>query len=417
VNFRDTMEDFNDVYPMICEEFKQGSTKEEAIQNICQARGLDLLPHPTICNWLKRIQTDDTSLEQEIGEFYYKLLCAVIGEYLKFNYAMFDCNNWDSYNEGMLSNRTLLVGYDDPISFAVFDTLNGESRRLQFENDQVAEFFGNAISMGNDRILIRGLTDRNVNRLYLLKVDSEAQTCAVIHSIENQEYYRIVLDSENEKKFVLLSGQFGDNLAFVRKGQVIDDQIHIEEHIIEFGTQLWNCKLAGNKFFAFLHDPREGNNELIWHFREYTFTGIYARTVKDWLVPSCPNFSQDHILSEYVWSKNKLYMLYSSQFMKPFTVIVFDSETRIWTRTKFIGIGIAISLKIDEDGVLIANINDGFVNYLKTIYRFPMRKPDKLKYIVWAKIRHEAMFFGRDVYGNPLTQLPYNSEFNPFFDY
>jgi len=72
-------------------------------------------------------------------------------------------------------------------------------------------------------------------------------------------------------------------------------------------------------------------------------------------------------------------------------------------------------LSINENEILTVNAMEGSSREkLKTIYRFPMKKPDKLKYLAWSTIRRGNIFSESNLYERVLPYLPLNSEFLPF---
>lgn len=124
----------------------------------------------------------------------------------------------------------------------------------------------------------------------------------------------------------------------------------------------------------------------------------------------------------YVWSINSLYVSCDEgELSGPFSIIAFNPKSYQWTRTKYTGMGRAKEMSIDEDEILTVVVREDSLgaknSKIKTIYRFPMRKPDKLSYIAWFAIRRGALFFESNLYKKILPRLPFVSEFLVFSEY
>jgi len=403
------MDNFNQIDQIVRAEFEGGTSKEELFRNILSERGFDPPPVSTVCDWISRMHTQE--LRGEMGTLRHSILCTIVGRHLKFKHAIFYRQVGEPYStELMLSDRTLLVVHKGSDSFTLFDTFNEESRNHRFGSQQSTVFSSRVVLVDKGRILV-SVFKENSYYLRLLKIDVESIFWPVLNEIECSFHpYKILLDSYDDTKFALLGRM--NKLLFMHKGQLIGDKLHIEEQQIEFGTRLWQCKLEGDKLSAFRLEQTEER------FCEYDLSSIAARKVNDWPIPSCYCCLRLHIHFAYIWSNNKLYVSCDSWTTSPFTVVVFDSETRKWTKTNFTGMGKATELQIDDDYILtVSTIEDFGDNSIKTTYRFPMRKPDKSRYLLWATIRRGAMFFGSDIYEKLLPNLPYSSEFRSFTHY
>jgi len=408
---------FDEIYPMIREEFQKGSSKEEAIRNICRKRGLNPPSLSSVYNWLDRIHTN--GLKGEIDNFHYSLLCAVTGQYLKFTNAIFHQINEQKHEiEIMLDDRILLVSYPFSFKFALVDTFTGELRSLRSEiqeSELLQKIYAyHACYIGQDRILIEayGYSPRH---LLLLKIDFDSLTYSILHERAFDFIFeKMLLDSEDNSKFAITA----HDLA-IYKGHIADDRIHFDEQRIEIGVGVWYCKLSGGKLLGFRR-VRVENEEGGWQLCEYDLSGIHAREVNVWpiaYVPLCPT-GVFTMFYAHVWSKSKLYVS-PSVVGRPFSIVVFDFETRRWAEANLVGIGYALGLDVDDEDALtlhsIENIEHN--KWDKTIYHFPMRKPDKLRYLAWATIRRGAMFSESDLYEKLFPRLPYNCEFrSPFED-
>jgi len=412
------MENFHEIYPIILEEFQRGSTEGEVFKRICQERGL-ILSSSSTASWKNRIRTRD--FEKEIVELRHRVTCAITGEYLKFKKAIVCLRNFGRRRDMMLSDRYLLSDHGFPGSFMLLDSFNGRSRNVQSEVQQPLAFrVSSSVLIGDDRVLCRKY-DNNVVCPYLLKLNSDAFTYSILDEhVYDFHFYDIPLDSEDSTKFALRSqtNEAFNRTSSIHLGHLTDDRIHLEEQRIDFHCMLWFCKLVGEKLFAFR--VQEGRNG--WDFLEYDLSVNLAHEVRNVQNVGCSIYSVRNLLNQpvYVWSKEKLYISWYNQsdFLAP--IVVFDGETLEWSKTKFTGAGYVETMKIDEDDILTISETEFFEDndeqYHKTVYRLPMRKPDKLRYLAWGTIRRGAMFFGSTVYDQLLPRLPFNSEFRPEFE-
>jgi len=213
---------------------------------------------------------------------------------------------------------------------------------------------------------------------------------------------------------VLCAGEENEETS-VYKGQLVNDRIQLDHQEILFEAELYFCKLEGERLFALQVEDEDGHLRYI----EYDLSVNPALKVKQWCF--FESFDWTRIFDEhreYVWKGNKLYASYD--FFGYCSIFVFDAKTLTWSKPKFIGTGTIKKLMIDEEDVLtistVENSGENSIEPLmtKVVYRLPMRKPDKLRYIAWFKIRREAIFFGSSLYERLAPRLPYNSEFREF---
>jgi len=409
------MDNLDDVYPMILEAFQRGFTEEETFERVCRERNLNSLS--STVNWLDRIHT--SKFEQALVNLRHKLVCTIAGQYLKFRNAIFNQGNWNQdYFEMMLNGRTLFAIHNDLSSFALIDTFNGESRNLQIESElpEMIQTFG-GVWLSYDRVVI-GATRNAVCLVYLLKFDVYSLKYSILADfICDFAFDEILQDSEDNATLMLYDTA---NCSMI-KMKLLDDPIRAEPpQQSRFDSQLVNCKLGGDRLFAFQVDQDE-NDEDIWSFMEYNIIENPVQTVNEWpnvRCPICPS-TISHDNSAYVWTKNKLFVSCDSWSEIAFTIVVFDAESLTWAKTNFTGIGDVKSMELDEDYVLTVNSIESKDNNQreKTTYRLPMRKPDKLQYLTWSAIRRGSMFFGSNTFEKFFPRLPYNSEFRSFAEY
>jgi len=241
--------------------------------------------------------------------------------------------------------------------------------------------------------------------LGLLKVDFYELKCSILHDIPLNFYcLQIVVDSLGSSHFVLR--EFGSTT--IRKGRVTDDKIHIDAQEIGIGADLDGLNLMGNQLFAL---RRSHEDETHWHYTQYELSLDSARKVTESPLIEC--LADLYRGSKYVWSDNKMYVV--CRFDWNFSVAVFDAELRTWAKNKFVGKGLVLALSIDEDKILTVSAI-GNPGTTKTVYRLPMRKPDKLRYLAWNTIRRGSFFFDSKIYGKLAPNLPYNSEFRSYFE-
>jgi len=394
-------------------EFQDDSDETQIFLNICRDHELDPPLESTINTWFKRFHDFDLSLRNEIGEFNYNLLREIILQCSKFNHAIFsrDDNVWNHNREEMIRSRFKLVGNCAASSFEVFDTFN-EGVKIIRTGINPEVYYPALIT--HDRILlisVRGndyylqLLDAGFDQLNSLVLDESPIEFVCFH---------IILDSSDNLRFLLRCG-FDDEDTSVYKGHVVDDKIHLNDQEIPFEVELFCCKLKGDQLFAF---QREQEDEDGWNYTEYDLSLNSARKVNQWSCSGFPNWTRifNKYHRKYVWSDNKLYAV--NAFRGYFSVLAFDSNTLTWSNTNFIGAGCANELIADEEEILSISAIEHYNEPIKSkvVYRLPMRKPDKLRYIAWFKIRREAIFFGSTLYKRLAPQLPYTSEFREFSD-
>jgi len=403
----------NDVYIQICDGFQRGATKEETFKNIC----LRIYFYPPsdlkICDWFERTRGNDFTLEEEIGEYRFKLLFLIIGQYTKFAYAIShrEVVDLDYGNEKFMQNRFNLAVKG--ASFEIFDSYNEKSRMLQSTIVTPANGLFQCLTMlSHDRMLLI-MGDGRFNHLFLLDVDFSGSKCSILNKIPiDSIYFQIIVDSMDATKFLLYGDDY-DGLTLVYKGKIVDDRISFEDHQIELESELFHEKLVNGKLFAFEFDGGDLN------FVEYDLNSSLARKLNEW---SCFSHLSKHIRhkdAKFVWSGNKLYVVYRFH-ADPlrFSIILVDVDSHMLSEMKIIGVGHVDALTIDEDEILIVSATENsYVKgkpILKTVYHFPMRKPDKLRYLAWKKIRREALFARSELYEKFSPRLPFNSEFRPF---
>jgi len=437
------MDNFNEVYPMILEDFQRGSTQQETFERICRERNLNSsLP---AVNWIDLFQTSTS--EKALVDFRRRLMCIIAGQYLKYRNAMFNQIGWNQNNIGkMLNGRTLFVIQRNLRSITLIDTFNGDSKNLQTDFQPPAALqILRAVLISHDRILIGATRNVGANAginvgfnfglnvgvtsgyyLYLLKVDFDSLTYSLLDEVTcNFAFDEMLLDSEDNTKFVL----FDLVTSSMVKMQLVDDHIRVElpQQIGgALGARLFDWKLAGDKLFAFRINQNgpinpNGNNGLEWRFMEYNILANPVQTVNEWPSVQCPICQSvvPHDISAYIWGKSKLFVACDSWSEVAFSIAVFDTESFTWSKTNFTGSGDVKSLELDEDYVLTVNAiqHKGNNQWDKTTYRLPMQKPNKLQYLAWATIRRGSMFFQSDTFEKFFPCLPYNSEFRAFAEY
>jgi len=394
---------------LICNRFKRGATKEETFKYICQKCGLAPPPDSTICNWFERIHSGDALLEVEIGSSDYTILQLIICQFTKFTYAIFRRENIQSARgtETIIYNRFALISNVDTKSFDLLDTFNEQSRTLQttINKPEQTKFYYPTFIDHDRLLLIVGTKDGD--RLLLLNFDFDGLKCSILDEIPiNFICYEITCDSVDNTKFLLHRGETNE-LTSVYKGCINNDRISIQEQQIEFGLILFCGKFIGDRFFAFRHSQV---NENEWDFVEYDLSSNLARKVNEWTCISNVGFMD---CQECVWLNNKLYLVCEIDSETYFSIVAFDSNTLTWSKTNFTGAGRVDALTIDDNEMLTVSTTEPDLNF-KTVYRFPIRKPDKLRYLAWTKIRRSALFFRSKLYEKFLPNLPYNSEFRSF---
>jgi len=390
------------IYPMICNEFKKGSNKTEAFLHIWKRI-------EQLHGWQNWLQSDNYSLKREVYDCRQKLVCKITGQYLKLSNAICHHVDLELGTEVILNDRTLFVDvyYEDVL--ILIDTFTGKSKKLREGSQQQERLFIETAALIDSHRLLVGAYGSHGYHLYLLKLEFDTLTYSILDKFA-RDFSKIILDSKNNNKFALYGR--GDNRNWIiYTGHLNGNKIHVEEQRIEVDAFLFHLKLTGDRLFAF----RSG-----LYFCEYDLGANQAREVNGW-INNCHTFSYNipHSYSAYVWSGKRLYATCGISNEKPFSIVVFDAETHEWAETNFSGLGQIVQLRIEEDELLIASSTEWGLDEKrdKTVYRLPMKKPDKLQYIAWGTIRRGSLFAGSDLYQKFSDCLPLNSEFRPFADY
>jgi len=402
------MENDVELSSMIRDEFQNGSDEVQAFMKICQKLEMDLPPYSIISDWLEHFRDLDFL---QANEFQRNLLCAIICQYAKFTHAMFyrDVAIEDYMHEAIIQSRFKMVGDGSTNSFEIFDMFNEGLRMLETSiNSSTPSKFYFPTLITHERILLNVVKDK-IEHLLLLDAGFDQLKCSILEEVTlGFTCLQIILDSADKSRFLLREGELG-NPTSIYKGNVADDKIHLVHEGIPFEDELFCCKLVEDRLFAFQYDVATYD----WCYTEHDLSLNPPRKVNQWTCSGpleTAAIFEDSV--EYVWSNNELYA--ARDFDSCFSIVVFDADTLTWTDTKFNGAGRVDKMEIDEDGLLSISATENTSETVKTntTYRLPMRKPDKLRYIAWTKIRRQALFFGSDLYKK--LNLPYTSEFREF---
>jgi len=259
--------------------------------------------------------------------------------------------------------------------------------------------------IAHDRFLLNIVRDR-IERLLLLDAGFDQLKCSVLDEVTlNFVCIQIILDSADKSRFLLRA----EEPTAIYKGHITEDQIHLAHEGILHGVELFCCKLESDRLFSFQFEQEN------WYYTEHDLSLNPPRKVNQWACSgSLETATIFQTSGDYVWSNKKLYVARNFHFYC--SIAVFDPDTLTWTDTKFTGSGSVSKLEIDEDDILSISSTERISVAVKTntVYRVPIRKPDKLRYIAWTKIRRQAMFFGSKLYEKLVPNLPYNSEFLEF---
>jgi len=443
------------LWPAVLDEFKRGSTKEDAIRNICSELGQDPPSYAEIHDWLQKYEDeptypkirallrrydnnglnddDDDEPNNEIGDFHRNVLSAVIGQYLKFQSAIYFSDNWKfATEEKILCSRFMLViSRDRPKALSVIDSFTDERSELQgpnyvFEGPAEASegptevferrYVSWPAEIVNGRTLVHIGEGGSDLGLLLLEIDFDELKWTVLHAAAfDSRRSQPIMSSTDITKFLILDREF---MPSISHAQIINDEIVMDNQRIEGYGTLWYPKLENDRICGFQQAYDEENDRRVWTFDEYVLELTSARKVNS---VSC-DFRRTNLSSDYVWSKDKLFVLVYFYGRKWFTVAAFDLSTKTWSRTNIAGPAFPASITVDDEDVLTIGTLDGdWVHGIqpvyKTVHRFPMRKPEKLSYLAWATIRRGHLFFGSDLHEKFASRLPLNSEFRPFSEY
>jgi len=414
------MTNYVQFWPAIRNEFLKGSTREEAFQNICQQYGLATPAYRTVVPFFDRFYDEDFARREERGVFQRNLRAAIIGQYLKFANAMSYRSNVEADLAIILENRFVFSVKKKLTPLSILDSFNNDTRPLQFTGD--AAFLYNCyglVQVDHDRVWMKfddGPTEKHV----LMKVDIDELKCSILATIELQPFdHKLIIDSMDCNNFALFCYEEGEGHEIMQRGRLDENRILMEDRRIHFNGDFYYYKLEGGKVFGF-HVINENANGFDWQFCEYSpgADGLYQFKVHS---IGHLDFFESFDSFDYLWAGSNLYLCGRTQFSSDsFMVIAFDAETHSWYRTRFAGMACHHKLSIDENDILSVRAfeylgrgrnSQRFV----TIYRFPMKKPEKLRYLAWATIRRGEMFFGTDTYKK--FRLPFISEFLSFSDY
>jgi len=361
----------NDVYLMIRDEFLHGSDEKQAFLNICKKRDLEMPLESTASNWINRLRDHDEALEEEIEELHYDLLCSITGQYSKFKYAMFYSDYWEKGNEAIVQDRAI-IGIDRKMFFMLYDSFNeeSESRPLQTTVDRSSLFlfYISALMMIDDQRALLTVYKHGGEHLLLLYFDFEQLKWSILDDvILNFFSDQIILDSVDSSQ-LLVQGQNEDgDSTIMYKGRVTDDKIYVDTQEIEpeLEVKLGGCKLMGDRFSAFHRTRGDRNN---WKFVEYDISSNLARKLNEWSPSDFPKSLNFYNTSEYLWANNKMYA--ACCVGSNFSIVVFNSDARMWSTTKFIGAGRVAAISIDDEQVLTISAS----HYLDDSRNYPLEQ-------------------------------------------
>jgi len=404
------------LWPAVQEEFKLGATKEEAFRNIYRKSGRNPPSYSEIHDWLQDYYNGMFS--EEIGDFHGDVRSAVIGQYLKFESAIYFSGNWKfNRTESMLDSRFMFVYSSHyPKGVSIIDSFSGERRALKYPPSVDSISFQDPIWIDSNLILVKIFESWGVYPMLLLQIDWDEPKWTILDKfVSSVSFYHVIIDSADRTKFALIRS--GSNSMFIHRGQITKDRIVMKDHPIEIYAYLWYPKLENDQLYGFQCVHNEQNNRKEWHFQEYALDEKTARkisSIRSW-------FQSSEKSTSYVWSKNRLFVLiYCYDWLRYFTVASFNSDTHSWSDTKVVGTAFPNSITVDDDDILTIGTIDGdsyddIQPIYKTVHRFPMRKPDKLSYLAWFTIRRGSMLLGSDLHDKFSPFLPYTCEFRPFF--
>jgi len=312
----------NDIYPIIRDEFQNGSDEKQAFVSICQKRELEVPMDSTVEGWLKRLHDLDFSLEGEIGDPHHELLCEIAGQYTKFKQATSYRNGLKEGSEIIIQDRLIFSAQRGAKAFTLVDSFTEGLRTIPAPIDvrKFAEVV--LLTLIDDERILVIMYENDGYYLGLLKVDFYELKCSILHDIPLNFYcLQIVVDSLGSSHFVLR--EFGSTT--IRKGRVTDDKIHIDAQEIGIGADLDGLNLMGNQLFAL---RRSHEDETHWHYTQYELSLDSARKVTESPLIEC--LADLYRGSKYVWSDNKMYVV--CRFDWNFSVAVFDAELRTWAK-------------------------------------------------------------------------------------
>jgi len=434
------MIDYVQFWPAVCKEFMRGSTKEEAFENICKQYEIEPPSQENIVELMSRFYGEEVSTnrfsrdasqgafyedsndeqlpcDDEQCTFFNELRSSIIGQYLKFSYATFSRGNI-GFRSVILNNRFLFVVDELSAFSSIIDSFNEEVRSISWTNPVPLPLPGLImVQINYDQVLLKRDFESG-SQLYLLQLDFEEFNCSILDSVKIDFFVgAILVDSDDCTKFACfeLGVDYGYS-SMICIGQIDNDRIITDEKTVIFSDDLFYCKLEGDKILGFHSVWSDELESYDWQFCEYSFEedSIYEVHSTDHF-----NYFSPLIKMVYVWSGNKLYAcIREFDSPGPFMLVVFDSESYTWTQTNFFGMAWLEKLSIGENEVLTACITENsrdkhIPENFTTVYRFPVKTPDKLQYLAWTTIRRKAIFFGSDIYEKLMPLL--NNEFRPFF--
>jgi len=141
----------------------------------------------------------------------------------------------------------------------------------------------------HDLVLMSEIYDQ-VHRQFLLRIDFSAQKCPILDTAEFElSNSRIITDSMNCSKVAYLEYSDGDFVVSydsMRKGRVINNQISMDDHKIDFGEDFYFCKLQDDKIYGF--------RGIGCQFCEFSFDMDSGHTVKGYS-SEFPDYFDHHV--------------------------------------------------------------------------------------------------------------------------
>jgi len=230
------------------------------------------------------------------------------------------------------------------------------------------------------------------------------------------KFQLIIVDSMDPKRF-LLRNRHADDSTTLKLGRVHNSELLFGDEILTMNRNigLGYFSLVGNTLYSF-------NPWSFVHLDEphmfMTQLGQEEQTSRIKLSPLPDEFTtvdgERYIIGYF--AMERLYLAVQHKETKKYGIVWTSHETRMWESVNFSIDKPITSIEFIIDGhILLVQTNDyeteitfDVHHVQSTFYRIPLKKPEKLSILAWARLVHSKIKF-KDPYEEARKYLPYNS--------
>jgi len=329
----------------------------------------------------------------------------------------------------------LMSEEDNPGNFSLIDIFSNKTSQIKIqldpiENDSSHEFYPLTYDMG---LLIEGVNYAyqltfgkiSVNLLEFDWVNKKSQKLHTIKLEDPQRPYKslsVIVDEMDSANFVLRLVN-SDNSITLKHGNVVDKEILFKKDIQVGGSVFWTSKcdfLVDDKFYTLYMSNFVFRNSFSAHIIDLD-RGTQASSFR-------LNQSPDHIsllLGKFsiCIAPDRVFMVIRFNETQNYGIMWSKFEAQQWNELDFCVKEPITGIKF-VGSLLFVQTVDNYVqstrdihNVQTTLYRIPLKKPEKLADLAWFNlVRSKSRFPNVDPYEEAHKYLPYTSEIRAPFE-